>query len=268
MNAPGAPFSVAPAPPVALITGAGSGIGRQLALLLARAGYRIAALDLQPAGLESLAEELKRQGTACATSIADVTDAAGLSAAIAALEAQLGPTELLIASAGVGIETSGLSYSADDMNKVLSVNLIGVSNSIAAVLPGMLRRGHGHLVGLSSVASLRGLPRMLAYCASKAGLNALLEGLRVELQPHGIAVTTICPGWVRTPMTAQIRGKLDYLLEVEDAARAIVGAIQRRQPFHVFPRRMHWRMRLLGWLPLTWQDRLIRKMLVRLETRP
>ncbi len=249
---------------VSLITGAGSGIGRQLALALGREGYRIAALDLQPAGLDALAEELK--GVACATAVADVTDSARLNAAVADLEGRLGPTDLLIASAGVGIETSGLNYRADDIAKVINVNLIGVSNSIAAVLPGMLQRGHGHLVALSSVASFRGLPRMLAYCASKAGLNSLMEGLRVELQPRGIAVTTICPGWVRTPMTAQIKGKLDYLLEVEDAAREIVGAIQRKAPIHVFPRRMRWRMRVMGWLPVTWQDRLIRKMLGRLQT--
>src|SRR5579884_515992 len=136
--------------PVALITGAGSGIGRQLALALARDGYRIAALDLQPAGLESLAKELS-----CATAVADVTEPASLNAAVADLETRVGPTDLLIASAGVGIETSGLNYRADDIAKVINVNLIGVSNSIAAVLPGMLQRGRWHLVALSSVASFR-----------------------------------------------------------------------------------------------------------------
>jgi short-subunit dehydrogenase len=107
---------------------------------------------------------------------------------------------------------------------------------------------------------------MLAYCASKAGVNALLEGLRVEVQPCGVAVTTICPGWIRTPMTAPIQGKLDYLMDVEEAAREIVSAIKRKRFMHVFPRKMRWRMRLLGCLPLAWQDRMLRKMLARMRT--
>src|SRR5438067_254202 len=110
-------------PPVAFITGAASGIGRQLALLLAQDGYRIAAFDLQAEGLAKLAAEL---GGACATAVADVTSLPSLSAAVADLEARLGPTELLIASAGVGIETSALAYSADDIAWVINVNLIGV----------------------------------------------------------------------------------------------------------------------------------------------
>jgi NAD(P)-dependent dehydrogenase (short-subunit alcohol dehydrogenase family) len=252
---------------VALITGAASGIGRHLAFLLARDGYRIAGIDLQPEALVSLADELKRQGCACATAVADVTRSGELSQAIAGLEAQLGPSDLLIASAGIGIETSGLAYSADDIARVININLIGVSNSIAAVLPGMLERGRGHLVALSSVASLRGLPRMLAYCASKAGLNSLMEGLRVELRPRGIAVTTICPGWIKTPMTAKIEGRLAYLMEVEDAAREIAAAIRKKLPIYIFPRPMRWQMRVLGWLPTSMQDRVIVRMLSRLEAK-
>jgi short-subunit dehydrogenase len=254
-------------PPFALITGAGSGIGRQLARTLAQEGYRIAALDLVPAGLEPLAEELKQLGATCATALADVTDAAGLGAAVADLEVRLGPIDLLIASAGVGLETSGLNYSAADVARVINVNLIGVSNSIAAVLPGMLQRRRGHIVALSSIASLRGVPRMLAYCASKAGVNALMEGLRVEVRPRGVDVTTICPGWIRTPMTAAIRGRLDHLMDVEDAAREIVVAIKKKRLLHIFPRPMRWRMRLLGCLPARWQDHLLRKMLGRMQTR-
>jgi NAD(P)-dependent dehydrogenase (short-subunit alcohol dehydrogenase family) len=253
--------------PVALITGAGSGIGRELALMLGHLGYRIGAIDLNADSLGALADQLLVEKITAATVVADVTDVDRLNAAVAELEGRLGPTDLLIASAGVGFETSGLAYDAAAIAKVININLIGVSNSIGAVLPGMLQRGRGHLVALSSVASLRGLPRMLAYCASKSGLNALMEGLRVEVQPRGVAVTTICPGWIRTPMTASIKGRLDYLMNVEDAAGEIVSAIQCQRPVHIFPRRMRWRMRVMGWLPLTWQDRLIRTMLTRMEGR-
>lgn len=252
--------------PVALITGAASGIGRQLALDLGQDGYAIAALDLQPAGLQALAEELARRGVRHAWAAADVTDAAATAAAAAELEAKLGPIELLIASAGIGRETSGLDYRAADVAKVISVNLIGVSNTIAAVLPGMLARRRGHIAALSSVASFRGLPRMIAYSASKAGVNALLDGLRTELHDQGIAVTTLCPGWVRTPMTDQIKGKLRPLLEVAEASRHIRQALRHRRPFCAFPRGMALRLRLLTWLPRPWQDRLIRGMLARLRT--
>jgi NAD(P)-dependent dehydrogenase (short-subunit alcohol dehydrogenase family) len=118
------------------------------------------------------------------------------------------------------------------------------------------------------MASLGGFPRMLAYCASKAGVNALLEGLRAEVGPHGIAVTTICPGWIRTPMTASIEGKLDFLMELEEAARRIHAAIRAKAPRLIFPRRLGWRLRLLACLPTAWRDRIVMKMARRLQTAP
>ena len=245
--------------PVALITGAGSGIGRALARLLANEGYAIAAVDRVEEGVRALAEELNAQQKRNAWGIADVTDAATLAQATRDLEAKLGPIDLMVANAGIGIETCGLNYSADDMAKVINVNLIGVSNSIAAVLPGMLERKRGHLVGISSIASYRGLPRMLAYAASKAGVNAIMDGLRVELKGSGVHVTTICPGWIRTPLTEKIEGQLDHLLEVEDAVREIAWAIRTRQTFYTFPRAMRWSMRVLTSLPRSWQDWYIRR---------
>jgi short-subunit dehydrogenase len=125
----------------------------------------------------------------------------------------------------------------------------------------MLKRKAGHVVAISSVASYRGLPRMLAYCASKSGVNALMEGLRVEVKGQGLYATTICPAWIRTPMTAQIDLPMENLLEPGEAARMIVKAIEQRLPFYAFPRKMVWRLRLLRWLPLSWQDALIRKMM-------
>src|SRR5262249_41052010 len=123
---------------VALITGAASGIGRQLALQLAAEGARVAALDLQADGLEKLAAELP--GKPFARAVADVTDLAGMRQAVRDLEGQLGPTDLLIASAGIGCQTSALDFRAEDLNAQIQVNLIGVVNSIDAVLPGMRER--------------------------------------------------------------------------------------------------------------------------------
>jgi short-subunit dehydrogenase len=250
--------------PVVLITGAGSGIGRCLAHVLAHEGYAIAAIDINEAGLRGAYEEMKTHTIACR--VADVTDPAGLLQATRELEGELGPIDLLIANAGVGMETSGLKYNIDNMNKVLSVNLLGVSNSIGAVLPGMVERKRGHLVGISSVASYRGLPRMLAYCASKAGVNAIMDGLRVELAPLGIHVTTICPGWIKTPMTENVK-PTEPLLEVETAAQEILYAIRRKLAFHAFPRMTRWKLGFITSLPRSWQDAMIRRMVKRIDAK-
>jgi NAD(P)-dependent dehydrogenase (short-subunit alcohol dehydrogenase family) len=245
--------------PVALITGAGSGIGRACARLLALEGYAIAGIDRRDDGLCTLEEELRAQQKPIAWAVADVTDPGALVRATRELEAKLGPTDLLIASAGIGAETSGLSYDTGVMNLVMNVNLLGVSNSIGAVLPGMIERKRGHLVALSSVASYRGLPRMLAYSASKAGVNAIMDGLRVELKPIGIHVTTICPGWVKTPMTEKLAGKLEHLMEADDAAKEISYAIKKKLAFHAFPRSMAWKLGFMLCWPLSWQDWYISK---------
>ena len=254
-------------PSIALITGAGSGIGRALAKLLSQEGWSIAAIDRREDWLRSLANELEAQQKPIAWSVADVTDPGGLVRATRDLETRLGPTDLLIASAGIGAETSGLSYDTGVMNLVLNVNLLGVSNTIGAVLPGMIERRRGHLVALSSVASYRGLPKMLAYCASKAGVNAIMDGLRVELKPIGIHVTTICPAWVKTPMTEKLQGKMEHLVEVEDAAKEILYAIRRKLAFYTFPRAMRWKLGFMMKLPRSWQDWYISKMMNKVKLR-
>ncbi len=151
------------------------------------------------------------------------------------LERELGPIDLLIANAGIGSETSALNLDPVEFARIINVNLLGVANSVAAVLPGMLQRRAGHLVAISSVASYRGLPRMLAYCASKSGVNALMEGIRAEVLGHGISTTTICPAWIRTAMTTQIDLPMENLLEPEEAARRIVRAIENAYPSMPFP---------------------------------
>jgi NAD(P)-dependent dehydrogenase (short-subunit alcohol dehydrogenase family) len=263
---------------VALITGAAGGLGKALALELARtrhlvigtgrlpvrSDYRIAGVDLRPEGLAELESELTAAGASAATATADVTNADGLRAAVVALEERLGGTDLLIANAGIGCENSALTFSAADFEAQIRVNLLGVANSVAAVLPGMLRRGRGHLVAISSLASFRGLPLMAGYCASKSGVNALMDALRVELRPRGIFVTTVCPGWIRTPMTAGLAIPERQLLEPAEAARRIVRAIRRRVPLYAFPASAAWSLRLVRWLPARLSDWLIARMMPRL----
>lgn len=240
---------------VVLITGAGSGLGRQLARRLSSEGAAIAALDLSQESLAALAAEFA--GKKIATAQGDVTHRDSLNAAIRDLESRLGPADLLIANAGIGRETHANPYDAAAFDAQILVNLIGVSNSIAAVLPGMIARKRGHLVAISSLASYRGLPRMAGYCASKSGVNALMEALRVELAPVGLTLTTICPGWIRTPLTENIDVPKPYLMDVDYAAGQIVEAIRRRKSFFAFPRSSLRRVRLLRWLPDRWSDWLV-----------
>jgi len=251
---------------VALITGAASGIGKELALLLAAEGVSIAAVDLSESGLVDLANTLKARNQPVAFAVADVTQSAQLRAQAALLQSQLGPVDLLIASAGIGAETPADPFDLDSFTSLININLLGVANSIAAVLPGMIERRRGHIVGLSSLASYRGFPRMFGYCASKSALNALFEGLRVELQPSNISFSTICPGWIRTPMTAHVKARMTRLMEVEDAARCILKAIRIRRPFYAFPGASARKLWLLRMLPTSLSDWLVQRMVKRLAT--
>jgi NAD(P)-dependent dehydrogenase (short-subunit alcohol dehydrogenase family) len=242
---------------VVLITGAGSGIGRQLAVMLAAEGARVAALDRSAEGLAALGAEVGK--AVFAARAADVTD-------LAATRAAVGPTDVLIASAGVGRKTSAAEFSAEEINDHIRINLIGVVNSIDAVLAGMRQRRRGQLVVLSSLASYRGLPFLAGYCASKAGVNALFDSLRLELGAFGIGVTTVCPGWIRTPMTAPLRLREGEVMAVERAARTILGAVRRRQPFLAFPPGMAWQLRLLRYLPRPVSDWMTRRHMHRAQT--
>jgi NAD(P)-dependent dehydrogenase (short-subunit alcohol dehydrogenase family) len=242
---------------VVLITGAASGIGRQLARLFAKEGARLAALDYQAEALRALTAELP--GTTVAT--ADVTDLPATRAAVAQLETQVGPTDILIACAGIGRKTSALDFRAEDFAAQIQVNLTGVANSIDAVLPGMRQRRAGHLVVLSSLASYRGLPMMAGYCASKAGVNALIDAIRIELRPLGIVTTTVCPGWIRTPLLEGIDVPKADIMEVEEAARRILGAVRARRRFIAFPPSSVWRVRLLRYLPGGVSDWITERML-------
>jgi short-subunit dehydrogenase len=245
---------------VVLITGAGSGLGRQLALTLAAEAAAIGSIDLAMEPLAKLAVELPHERSARA--VADVTDRTALRQAVAQIRQQLGPIDIVIANAGIGMETSALEFRSEDIETQVRVNLIGVANTFETVLPDMLERKRGHLVAISSLASFRGCPGLAGYCASKAGVNGMLDAIRAEVEPLGISVTTICPGWVRTPLTADLEVPPD-MLEVDDAARRIVNAIHRGKRFYAFPWWSALQVRILGWLPCGLSDWLMRRLLTR-----
>jgi NAD(P)-dependent dehydrogenase (short-subunit alcohol dehydrogenase family) len=239
----------------AVVTGAASGMGRELALQLARSGTAVAALDVDRAGLARLEAELADMPSLCR--VADVRDRASMNAAIDQAERMLGPIDLVIACAGINTLQSMRNLRVDHLERILGVNVIGVVNTFAPALERMLLRRRGHLTAISSVASLHGLPYMLSYCASKAGLNAWMEGLRVELVGTGIHSTTICPAWIDTEMNADATHSMPGLISASDAAGRILRAVRRKRRFYAFPRTLVWKLRLLRLLPAALQDRLL-----------
>jgi short-subunit dehydrogenase len=234
---------------VAVITGASSGIGRSLARELAAQGAHVGLIARRRDQLETLAEEIRTAGGTAALVPADVGDRAQTVAAVRELAAKLGPVDLLVANAGVGAPTLLDPVNVPDIERMFRVNVLGMVYSFEAVLPDMLRRGRGHLAGVSSLAAYKGLPGESAYCASKAAMSSYLEGLRIQLRDRGIAVTTICPGFVRTPMTAVNDFHMPFLMEADEAARRIARALWRRRKVYNFPWPMLLLMRLTSWLP-------------------
>ncbi|HEV3164610.1 MAG TPA: SDR family NAD(P)-dependent oxidoreductase [Isosphaeraceae bacterium] len=241
---------------VAVITGASSGIGAELARRLAAAGVRVGLTARRAEALEHLAAAIRAQGGTAAVAPADAADPAATRLAMARLSEELGPVDLLIANAGVGLDTPAVRFSAAQFEEMVRVNLIGAAVAIESVLPLMLERRQGHIVGISSLAAYRGLPHSAGYSATKAGLSTLLEGLRVELRPRGLMVTTVHPGYVRTPMTADSGRPQPFLMEVGPAAEIILNGIAARRREINFPWRAAFLMGLLRRLPGGLYDRL------------
>jgi short-subunit dehydrogenase len=234
---------------VAVITGASSGIGWELAKTLAREKCKVGLVARRQEKLESLANEIRQTGGTAALASADVGDRGKTLSAIRHVSAQLGPVDLLIANAGVGMPTLLNPSNVPDIEEMFRVNVLGVVYAIEAVLPDMLERRRGHLAAVSSLAAYKGLPGESGYSASKAAVNVYMEGLRIHLRGRGIVVTTICPGFVRTPMTAVNQFHMPWLLEADEAARRVVRALRRRRKLYNFPWQMNLLMKLTRWLP-------------------
>jgi short-subunit dehydrogenase len=233
----------------AVITGASSGIGAAIAQVLAGKGCKVGLLARRRELLDELTGSIASAGGTAVAVAADVTKPEQVREAVQTIVARLGPVDLMLANAGVSCPSKMEPMNLDELTREMAVNYLGVLHSIDAVLPSMLARGRGHLAAVASLAGYKGMPGSWGYSASKAAVINLMEGLRIQLRPRGIAVTTICPGFIRTPMTEVFQFPLPFCLEAGDAARRIVRALERRRGVYNFPWPMALVMRLARWAP-------------------
>jgi short-subunit dehydrogenase len=246
---------------VYLITGASSGIGAALAVELGRRGHAVGLLARRADSLAQIAQDVQAAGGRAALAAADVTDPEATTAGIAAIEAALGPIEVLVANAGIGDPMPVDRFSAARARQLMRVNVEGVLNALDPVLPAMLARESGHIAVVSSIAGFRGLGTSGPYSASKAAVSTLFEALAVECAPRGVAVTTIHPGFVDTPILGGPGKKhpTPFLVPADRAARILADGLEARRRYIAFPWQMVWLMRLVHQLPWWVYEPLMRK---------
>jgi len=246
--------------PLVWITGASSGIGQALAQEYARAGWRLALVARRATLIEDWARAQGLDATRCRVWAVDLRDIDAHARAAAECIAELGLPDVVIANAGVsvGIDTADRA-DLDVMRETLEVNLLGVAATFHPFVAPMRARRSGTLVALASVAAARGLPGHGAYCASKAGVVAYCESLRVECRAHGVRVLTLLPGFVATPLTARNRFAMPFLLSAPQFAQRARRAIAAGRAYRVIPWPMAIVTRLLRALPVAWYDRLIER---------
>lgn len=236
------------------ITGASSGIGSALAEYYAAQGATLGLVARRGDLLQALAARLP--GTSHYYPL-DVTDAPALRAAAEDFVRACGVPDIVIANAGVSAGT--LSEHGEDLaaiRRVMDVNVFGMAATFSPFIAAMRLAGRGRLVGIASVAGIRGLPGAEAYSASKAAAISYLESLRLELRGSGVQVVTICPGYIATPMTEVNPYRMPFLLPVDDAVRRFARVIERGSSYAVVPWQMGIVAKLLRLLPNAIYDRL------------
>jgi 3-oxoacyl-[acyl-carrier protein] reductase len=213
----------------ALVTGAGQGIGRAVALALAQEGVRVGLLARSEAPLRELAREIEALGGQAAVVTADVADRAAVEAAVAQVQQQLGPIDILINNAGTAAFGKFLELEPEAWENIIQVNVLGTYYATRAALPSMIERQTGDIVNISSTAGQRGAAVTSAYSASKAAVLALSESLMQEVRKHNIRVTALTPSTVATPLAAELKltdGNPDKVMQPEDLAELIVAHLK------------------------------------------
>ncbi len=241
---------------IAWITGGGSGIGQALALKLARAGWKVAASGRRPEALQETAQQAA--GNVHAFPL-DVSDLEAMRQTAARIESELGPIDLVVLNAGFGRFVKLDNLRAETFANHMRTNYLGVVNGIDAVLGSFQRRHAGHIVIVASVAGYRGMPGIAAYGPTKAALINLAESLYFDLHREGIMISICNPGFVKTPMTAENRAGMPFLMDLDDATDALYRGIMQRKFEIAFPRRFVLLLKLFRCLPYRLYFPLMRK---------
>lgn len=244
--------------PLVFITGASSGIGQALALRFHRSGYRLALAARRTSEVKTWASAQGISADSYEIYSADVAVTDSIVAAGRDCIARQGVPDVVIANAGisVGMDTA-VRDDIDVMARTFATNNIGVAATFHPFADAMAQRGCGTLVGIGSVAGIRGLPGHGAYCASKAAVISYCESLRGEMRPHGVRVVTISPGYIDTPLTRQNRYSMPFLMQADDFADRAFRAITAGVSYRVIPWQMGVVAKLLRMVPNVLFDKLL-----------
>lgn len=244
--------------PLVFITGASSGIGQAMAARYAQAGWRLALVARRTAQMQEWAASQGLGPERCGIYGADVAAVDSIVAAGEACLAAQGLPEVVIANAGisVGMDTAERA-DLDVMAETFALNNVGLAATFHPFIAAMVRRGSGRLVGIGSVAAIRGLPGHGAYCASKAAVVAYCESVRTELRDSGVRVVTVCPGYVDTPLTRGNRYGMPFLISAEVFADRAFRAIEAGISYRVIPWQMGVVAKLMRVLPNAIYDRAV-----------
>lgn len=245
---------------VAWITGASTGIGRELALVLARRGYVVAATARDDAGLQSLRDEARGLAGRVIPYLCDVGDEAAMERTVERIEVEEGPIVLAVFNAGNYSPSHGERLETFNFQSTYQVNLMGVIYGLVPVADRMRDRGFGQVAIVGSVTSYLGLPSAAAYGSSKAALNSLAQSLRYDFDKLNIRLQMVNPGFVATPLTAKNRFRMPGLMQVDKAATRLADGLLRGGFEIAFPRRLAWPLKVLTLLPLELQYRIMRRL--------
>ena len=239
------------------LTGASSGIGEALAIALAKKGAVLGLVARREELLNELKDKCEANGGTARVFACDVTDADALQKAADEFRAEFGHIDVMIANAGIGgNDKETREYRPEAVKKLVDINLLGSANAVHAVIKPMIERKSGHLVAVSSLAGFRGLPKSAAYSASKAGMTAFFESVRLDVAKHAVDVTIIQPGFIKTPLTSGRENKMPFLMELDDAIPLLIRAIEKKKRFAAFPWQLATVVRLGKFMPAWLYDRV------------
>ena len=239
----------------AWITGASSGIGAALAQELAERGWTVAISARRQSELSTIAAANER----IHAYVCDVTDREAMRKTAADIEAAHGPIALAVLNAGIYLPTNLPEFDADLFDRSFEVNLGGVVNGLNALVPGMVQRGEGHISFVASVTGYGGLGTSAAYGATKAALLNMAESMAMDLRANGVHVSSIAPGFVRTPATNSNEFPMPFIIEAEAAAKRIADGLARNKTHIAFPKRFTFLLRLINLLPRSLYVKLVGK---------